>query len=250
MLAPLAATASSTPEPAPLVFILAGQSNMAGRAPVTPETPDPDVLTLTAQGSLVEATDPLGDMGGGVPTGGGVGPGIAFGRAISGLEQRPVILLQCALGGSPAIRWVRGGDLYEICLARARAALAYGSIAGVLDIQGETDAETRVDSALWASRFQSFVFGLREDLAEDVPVVFGQIGAVPLTMFPFRAVVQAEQAALSIPCASMVPTADLSRGPDGIHFTAGADQVIGERMAAAMAGLQTDCDPAFRSQPA
>lgn len=89
------------------MFLLAGQSNMAGRGTVTPQdrTPHPRVLMLNQAGEWVPAVDPMHfDK----PVA-GVGPGRTFGIAIA--EANPGVtigLIPCAVGGSPIDAWQPG----------------------------------------------------------------------------------------------------------------------------------------------
>ena len=95
------------------IYLLIGQSNMAGRGKVDPATnkAHPRVLKLDKQGKWVPATDPLHfDK----PKIAGVGPGSGFGPVIA--EAKPGVtigLIPAAVGGTPLSRWVKGGDLYD-----------------------------------------------------------------------------------------------------------------------------------------
>lgn len=51
-------------------------------------------------------------------------------------------LVPTAVGGTALRRWIKGGDLYEQAVARARVAAQTGVIRGVLWHQGESDAKT------------------------------------------------------------------------------------------------------------
>lgn len=250
-LIPLLLALSANPRShTPLVFILAGQSNMAGRGlPIPFEKPNPQVLTLTAEGALIPAMDPLGDLGEGssAGSGAGVGPGITFGRIVTARTHRKVILLQCALGGSSAAQWVPGQPLFNDCMARTRIAERYGQVAGVLDIQGETDAMAdapavyQASATLWPERFAAFIAGLWGQVGR-VPVVYGQIGAITTTTFPYRDEVQAEQVALNLgACVGMVRTDDLQLQADETHFTVASAQTVGRRMAQRWLSIVPNC---------
>ena len=87
---------------APLdLYLLAGQSNMAGRGTVSAEdtVAHPRVFALRADGSWSLARDPVHfDK----PRVAGVGPGLAFGRALA--EATPGVrigLIPTAVGGTP-----------------------------------------------------------------------------------------------------------------------------------------------------
>ncbi|WP_298863292.1 sialate O-acetylesterase, partial [uncultured Gimesia sp.] len=80
------------------IYLLMGQSNMAGRGKVVPATnvPHPRVLKLDKKGDWVPATDPLHfDK----PTIAGVGPGSAFGPAMADANSEVTIgLIPAAFG--------------------------------------------------------------------------------------------------------------------------------------------------------
>lgn len=68
------------PPGAVCMFLLAGQSNMAGRAQISEEcSEEPRILALSRDGKWKTARDPLHDD---KPEKAGVGPGLAFARAV------------------------------------------------------------------------------------------------------------------------------------------------------------------------
>jgi hypothetical protein len=87
------------------LYLLAGQSNMAGRGAVETEdtTPHPRIWTLTKDNKWAKAVEPLHfDK----PTVVGVGPGFAFAKAMAAADTNVVIgLIPCAVGGSPISVW-------------------------------------------------------------------------------------------------------------------------------------------------
>ena len=121
------------------LYLLIGQSNMAGRGVVEEQDKQshPRVLKFTKENSWATATDPLHfDK----PTIAGVGLGSSFGRALAEANPDATIgLIPCAVGGTPLSRWSKGGDLYAQALERARLALKDGVLKGILWHQGEGD---------------------------------------------------------------------------------------------------------------
>ncbi|EOY14358.1 Domain of Uncharacterized protein function (DUF303), putative [Theobroma cacao] len=110
--------------PAQDVFILAGQSNMAGwggvasgkwDGSVPPQCqPNPSILRLTANLTWEEARDPLHDD---IDVGRicGVGPGMAFANELRtrGSGIGVLGLVPCAVGGTAISKWARGSHLYN-----------------------------------------------------------------------------------------------------------------------------------------
>jgi len=139
------------------LFILAGQSNMAGRGqvPESGKNTNPRVFVFGNDYHWRLATEPIDDPGNQVDKvsedpDAGFSPALAF--ATSLLEQRPdmaIGLIPCARGGSSIYQWRKSlseTTLYGSCLKRVRAASTMGHAAGALFFQGEADA---IDPALY-----------------------------------------------------------------------------------------------------
>ncbi|KAM0825866.1 hypothetical protein ACQ4PT_069253 [Festuca glaucescens] len=134
-----------------LLFLLAGQSNMAGRrtppAPLPPPyLPHPRLLRLAADRRWVAASPPLhADIDTHKTC--GLGPAMPFAHRVllssspdpapssvskptvsSVSEGEPVVLglVPCAVGSTRIWMWARGQPLYEAAVARTRAAVADG----------------------------------------------------------------------------------------------------------------------------
>uniref|UniRef100_J3LUY7 Sialate O-acetylesterase domain-containing protein n=1 Tax=Oryza brachyantha TaxID=4533 RepID=J3LUY7_ORYBR len=172
-------TAADLPPSNKLVFILAGQSNMAGRGGVVAShwagivppdcAPNPSILRLSPQLRWEQAHEPLHD---GIDSNRtcGVGPGMAFANALlrSGRAGgAPVLgLVPCAVGGTRMADWLRGTDLYADLVRRARVALETGGrIGAVLWYQGESDTVRLADANEYGRRMLMLVRDLRADLA-------------------------------------------------------------------------------------
>src|SRR5690606_744569 len=89
------------------IYILMGQSNMAGRGKVTEryaKQQHPRVTMLNQAGEWVPAMHPVHfDK----PTIAGVGPGLSFGIAMAEANPEATIaLVPCAVGGTPIAKWV------------------------------------------------------------------------------------------------------------------------------------------------
>lgn len=133
------------------LFLLVGQSNMAGRGKVEPQDlqPHPRVLMLDQAGRWVPAVDPLHFDKPGIV---GVGLGKTFGMDYA--EQNPGVtvgLIPCAVGGSPIAAWQPGGyhkqtrkHPYDEAMPRARLALESGTLRGILWHQGESDSKAEL----------------------------------------------------------------------------------------------------------
>jgi len=231
------------------LFILAGQSNMVGWSPIPDgEQTDPRIYVFGKDYRWRIADHPIEDAFNQVDMVSenrlaGFGPGMDF--AFGSLERHPDIvigLIPCAKNASGIIQWQRDlsdQSLYGSCLKRARAASPMGEVVGILFFQGETEAQDPVlypepepEPFEWADLFTTFITDFRNDLHEpDLPVIFAQIGADPVSKdFPNWKVVQDQQSSITLPWAAMITTDDLPL-LDGIHFTADSYRKIGRRFA-------------------
>jgi hypothetical protein len=223
-------------DPPDQVIILAGQSNMEGRAvPVSQGAPSDSRLWLWRGGFWRMAHDPLG-----TPTDpqNGVGPGMTFGKGL--LADHPgqtIGLVMCAQGSTGMSDWVPKQGPFEQCVRDAVA--TGGVVTGVVFDQGERDAEQKGLATGWAKKFASMAAGFRALFGAGLPIVFGQTGNIDPKGHKYLATVrdQQQQADDADPNALMVPTLDLAVSPDGLHFTLASYKTLGDRFADAWAQL-------------
>ncbi len=165
------------PAPAPMqLFLLLGQSNMAGRGKVEPQdqVENPHIFMLTKDLEWVPAKDPLQYF---KPRTAGVSPASEFAREV--LKANPgtnIGLIPCAVGGTSLDQWHASGSLYQVAITRTMAAMKQGKLAGILWHQGESDSGKPDKVASYADRLSVMIDQLRKDLqAEQVPVVLGEL---------------------------------------------------------------------------
>jgi hypothetical protein len=221
------------------VFLLAGQSNMAGHAEVqaADARPHPRVLSLSPQGRWQQAREPLHRQRFQLR---GLGPGLTFGRAMAeAWPDRSLGLVPCALGGSAVQHWqstapYRGVRLYARLLSQAQRARQDGPLCGLLWHQGESNA-TAAHYPGFAEQLVDLFDRLRSDLAQpDLPIFVGEIGAwLPPEPFPHAGDVNRQLANLCRQQAHwhLVPAADLPPQPDRVHFSREAARTLGRRYA-------------------
>lgn len=176
------------------IFILAGQSNMAGRGGIVTTAkgatqiwdgvvppacePDPSILRLDARLAWAEAREPLHegiDVAGSVD---GVGPGMAFARAVLAKDRSglaPVGLVPCAMGGTNISHWEKGSALYRRMVSRTRAAVrgeGGGTIRALLWYQGESDTIVKQDAEAYGRRLEKLFGDIRMDLMSPLlPII-------------------------------------------------------------------------------
>lgn len=177
------------------IFILAGQSNMAGRGGVsrgkwdgnvpTECSPNPSILRLSAQLIWEQAHEPLhADIDLGKTC--GIGPGMAFANEVlraKGSGFGEVGLVPCAVGGTRIGEWGKGTRLYSELVRRARESVRGGGvIRAFLWFQGESDTVRKEDAEGYKGNFEKLVLDLRSDLhLPNLPVI--QVCSTALILF-------------------------------------------------------------------
>lgn len=165
---------------APLeIYLAIGQSNMAGRAEVpsglSGEIPGVYLFTGSDMNPWLPAKNPLNlystirkeeSMQ-------RLSPAYAFARYVAKKSTARVGLVVNARGGSALSEWMPGTSFYQDIVMRARQAMEYGTIKGVIWHQGESDV-ARAD--VYITQFAEFINALRQDLGlPNLPVVVGQL---------------------------------------------------------------------------
>lgn len=229
------------------IFLLVGQSNMAGRAPLTEvdRVADPRVLVLNRLDQWYSQGEPLHyDK----PKAVGVGPGFTFAKLLA--DKRPGVtigLIPCAFGGTSVGQWdpmskellYPPDDLYNNAIRRAKIAMASGTLAGILWHQGESDAGKGADS--YAARLAKLVVQFRKDLdAPDVPFIIGEIGYYNYATHPFAETVNRQINTLpTLVSKSAVASAEgLKEKGDHLHFDNASQKELGRRFFEAFQKVQ------------
>ncbi|MBC8290328.1 MAG: sialate O-acetylesterase, partial [Planctomycetes bacterium] len=154
------------------LFLLVGQSNMAGRGKVTDEDrkPIPGVFMLTKSGEWKPAVAPLHFD----KKVAGVGIGREFAKQIAKANPDVVIgLIPCAAGGSPISSWEPGGyhgqtksHPYDDTIRRAKTALNSGVLKGILWHQGESDSKPKL-ADVYEKKLHELIARLRKELKAE-----------------------------------------------------------------------------------
>lgn len=226
-------------EPSDLqLFLLIGQSNMAGRGKVEPadQAPHPRIVMLDKANVWVPAADPVHfDK----PKIAGVGLCSEFARRVAAAEpQAAVGLVPCAFGGTRLDQWLPGTALYTNAVARARAAMRSGRLRAILWHQGEGDSSP-AKTATYPARFSGMIAQLRTDLnAPDVPVLVGELGRFRDAYSGFNAMLP--QAIQAVPNSASVSSEGLGANSDNVHFNREALIEFGRRYFEAYERLRKD----------
>ena len=220
------------------LYLLIGQSNMAGRGKI--ELQDkvvvPRVLMLNKANEWVSAVDPISFD----KTIAGVSLGRTFGIEMAKADPKVKIgLIPCAVGGTPIRRWQQKGDLYKAALKRAKIAQKDGVIKGILWHQGESDSGKEVTAKIYEAQLHAMVAAWRKDLGNDsTPVIVGEMGRF-FKRAKFKPVVDAALKALpgNVKYAAWVSAKGLEHKGDVVHFNAAGYREFGKRYAVKMQAL-------------
>jgi hypothetical protein len=224
------------------LFLLVGQSNMAGRGVVEPQdkTPHPRVLMLSKEGRWVPATDPMHFD----KPAAGVGLGKTFGQIIAGANPDVTVgLIPCAVGGSPIDTWKPGvfyaatkSHPWDDMAKRVELALQAGTLQGILWHQGEGDSQPAL-APVYEAKLHDLVKRLRELVkSPSVPFIAGQMGKfADVPWPPEKAMVdQAHQdLAEKVPHTAFVSAEGLKHKGDKVHFDSASFRELGKRYAEA-----------------
>lgn len=215
------------------IYLLIGQSNMAGRAPFSgrEKEPIPRCLLLNDRNRWEPAKNPFNrhstirkslKMQ-------KMNPGYGF--AITMLQAEKGITLGLvvnAKGGTSIKLWKKGGRFFNDAVKRTLIAKKTGVLKGILWHQGESDAK---DTA-YLEKLKTLIADLREALGEpDLPFVAGQVMNVPN--------INAQIAKLpeEVPFTGFASSKGL-KTMDRWHFDPDSMKMLGARYARAILAIQ------------
>jgi hypothetical protein len=220
------------------IFILAGQSNMAGRGIVEPSDtiPNDRILTINSDNEIIIAKEPLHFY---EPSLTGLDCGVSFARKLlTGLDESiTVMLIPAAVGGSSTSQWLgdslhRDVKLLSNFKERIRSVRQYGTIKGILWHQGESDSAPALISG-YQERL-TLLFAQFRNYVDDpsLPIIIGELGSYSDNQANWDLINQTIHRYVdSDRHAFVVDTEDLHCKEDKIHFDSPGQRLMGERMA-------------------
>jgi peptidoglycan/xylan/chitin deacetylase (PgdA/CDA1 family) len=221
------------------VYLLIGQSNMAGRGAIDSKSQvaSDAILMLDKTNNWVLAKDPVHFD----KPSAGVGPAISFAQTmLQGNKNSQIGLVPCAWGGSPIKVWKPGAKYfenfpYDEAVARAKIAMQKGVLKGILWHQGESDNDPKKAEA-YLEKLKALVGNLRRDLnAPNLPFVAGEIGYFNKENY-INEIINKLPAAIEN--TAVVSAKDLTDRGDHLHFDTPSARELGKRYAAAMLKLE------------
>ncbi|MDB5249154.1 MAG: protein of unknown function acetylesterase [Segetibacter sp.] len=220
------------------VFILAGQSNMAGRGLVEPRDTiaDKRVLTIKQDGQLAVAKEPLHFY---EPILAGLDCGLSFGKNL--IKNIPdsisILLVPAAVGGSAIGQWLgdsvyRSVQLLSNFREKVETGKKYGQLKAILWHQGESDA-TADKIPLYEERLSELFKKFRAIAGiENLPIMIGELGAYSNNKENWKLINQAiKNYSVTDHNTVVISTADLKHKGDTVHFNSRGQRIMGKRFA-------------------
>jgi len=221
------------------VFLLAGQSNMAGRGLVEPQDtiPSDRVLSLNKNGEIIIAKEPLHFY---EPYLTGLDCGLSFGKEL--IRHIPdsisILMIPTAVGGTSISQWLgdstfRDVQLFKNFTKKMNIGRNYGTIKGVLWHQGESDATNPKDIEFYKDRLSELLSKFRETIdIENMPIIIGELGSFSKNFDNWKRINnQVELYVLTDSNSSIVKTSDLKDKGDKVHFNSQSQRILGKRFA-------------------
>lgn len=222
------------------IYILLGQSNMAGRGLITDEYKSMGharVVMLDSNSRWIPAAHPLHfDK----PTVAGVGPGLSFGIAMAEADSTATIgLVPCAVGGTSITKWMPGAFdratatyPYNDAIIRIMEAMKYGVVKGIIWHQGEADSSPEA-SALYIDRLVELIDRIRTAVGNpNLPFVGGELGKYREQYENINK--RLPELPLKVDHTAVVTSEGLVHKGDTTHFDSPSATEYGKRYAAAM----------------
>lgn len=220
------------------VFIMAGQSNMAGRGLIEPQDTitNENILTINAMGDIITAKEPIHFY---EPSMAGLDCGMSFAKTIlaNTSQNIDILLIPTAVGGSSIRQWLadenhRNVNLLSNFKGKVQIGKKYGEIKGILWHQGESDSNTegianhKANLALLFSEFRSILSN------PTLPIIIGELGSYSNNDKNWQAInTEINSYAATDTYSRVISTSDLKHKGDKVHFNASGQRMMGKRFA-------------------
>lgn len=221
------------------VFIMAGQSNMAGRGFVESgdTIPDAQIITINERNQWIIAKEPLHFY---QPKMTGLDCGMSFARELTKHlnSNITIALLPCAVGGSSIDYWLNdslfnGINLKSNFMEKVDLAKKHGIIKGIIWHQGESDAFPD-KIPVYYEKLNNLVSFFRDYTGNpNLPIILGELGSYPVSENMktnwelinniIRRVTHEDENAF------LVKTNHLKAGNDNIHFNSKSLRLLGKK---------------------
>jgi hypothetical protein len=222
------------------VFIMAGQSNMAGRGIVESEdtVSDKRIFSINKDGQIIIAKEPLHFY---EPERTGLDCGLSFAKTL--ITKIPdsisILIIPTAVGGSSITQWLgdsvfRNVKLFSNFLSKVEIGKQNGIIKGILWHQGESDANEK-NIPLHKERLHLLFSKFRSAIGNnELPVLLGELGPFSNNPADFSLINKAiHDYAAEDKNSRVISTKDLKDKGDHLHFDSEGQRTMGNRFAKA-----------------
>lgn len=226
------------------IYILMGQSNMAGRGPLTAENRTWGTNSLKVLNENLQWVDAHHPLHFDKPSMVGVGPGLSFGIEMAQINPKIEIgLVPTAVGGTSIDSWfpgvkdkATGKYPYDDAEKRIIEAMKFGDIKGVIWHQGESDSDPE-KLALYLPKLKTLIERVRTLVGNDkLPFIAGELGQFSDKFRNFN--IEIHKLNDEVLYTAVVSSTDLKDKGDKLHFDSASAKIIGERYAQSMIALQ------------
>ncbi len=220
------------------VFIMAGQSNMAGRGIVEPQDTGSNkrILSINKAGQIILAKEPLHFY---EPNLTGLDCGMSFAKFM--IKKIPdsisILMIPVAIGGSSISQWLgdslyRNVKLFSNFREKVELAKRYGIIKGILWHQGESDANER-NIPKYEERLNTLFSKFRATIGNDsLPVLMGELGSYSANKKNWALINEIiHNYSIKDKSNAVVSTSDLKHKGDSVHFNSKGQRLMGKRFA-------------------
>ena len=222
----------------PSSFLMAGQSNMAGRGDFgeVAEIRNP-LCYMLRMGRWQPMSEPINPDRAvfGIRFHSGISPAASFADCYTKEFGLPVGLIPCADGGAGIAEWLPGELLFEHAVMQCNLAKKTSDIKGILWHQGESDCKNISDFNAYENRLIEVINALRKEIGDkNLPVLIGEISyeisqswKMESRNIEFNK--RLPEIIRKIPNSVIVSSKGLALKSDGIHFTSKSCREFGER---------------------
>jgi len=218
------------------VFILAGQSNMAGRGLVEPQDTIANnrILSINNKNHIIYAKEPLHFY---EPSMTGLDCGLSFSRNL--IKNLPdsitILVLPTAVGGSSISQWIgdslfRNVQLLSNFKEKVTLGNKYGKIRAILWHQGENDGNEN-DVKNYQTNLEKLFKEYRKIIGNDtLPILIGELGIFKNTPQEYSEINKIIYGyAQTDSNVKIIKTNDLKDKGDNLHFNSESQRIMGQR---------------------
>jgi len=227
------------------IYLVIGQSNMAGRAVIEKEHEGPieNVFLFNDRNDdqWEQAANPLNKYSTirkniGMQR---LSPSYSFSKSMQESNpSRKIGIVVNAKGGSGIVQWMPGTHFYNEALRLTRKALKDGTLKGIIWHQGESDSD-EIRRDMYLGRLEEMVNGFREAFHNPtLPFVLGEIYPTD-TGVTFNKILNKAPSFIKN---TAIVSSEGTSAADNLHFDARSAVLMGQRYAEKMIALQSQLE--------